>query len=168
MNSKRVILSNLARDIRNNSLELKSFKKTLQKALKQGVELNSKIYRGRTILYYAVKRNNRRLVRMLIKSGANPNICDDDFNSPLHHAILMNHFICVKELLKMNVDINIPGEFDQTPLHTAVLKGNLDIIKLLIEGGADIHQVDEKNLTALDYAKDEKDEKIILFLEKSY
>ena len=61
----------------------------------------------------------------------------------------------------------MPGEFDQTPLHIAVLKENLDIIKILLEEGADINQVDEKNLTPLDYARDEKNERIILFLEKS-
>ena len=60
----------------------------------------------------------------------------------------------------------MPGEFDQTPLHIAVLKENLDIIKVLLEEGADINQVDEKNLTPLDYARDEKNNEIILFLEK--
>ncbi len=168
MSSKRAILSALVSDIKNRTTELRSFRKSLKLALKQGLDLNSKIYRGRTLLYYAVKSNNKGLIRMLIKEGANPDICDDDFNSPLHHAVWMNHFVSVRELLKMKVDVNIPGEFDQTPLHVAVLKGNLDIIKLLIESGADIHQVDEKNLTALDYAEDEKDEKIILFLGKSY
>ena len=67
----------------------------------------------------------------------------------------------------MEIDINALGEFEQTPLHLAVIKGNLDIIKLLINHGADLMLVDEKNLTPLDYAIDEKNEKITKYLQSS-
>ena len=154
MNNKRKILSELLTEIRNNSSELKKFRKKVKMALDEGVDINSKIYRGRTLLHYAVKYNSKGIIKILVQLGANPNICDDDFNS-------------TKELIKLNADIDMPGEFDQTPLHIAVLKENLDIIKILLEEGADINQVDEKNLTPLDYARDEKNERIILFLEKS-
>lgn len=39
-------------------------------------------------------------------------------------------------------------------------------MKLLINNNADIMQVDEKNLSVLDYANDEKDLKIIDYLNK--
>ena len=166
MNSKRKILSELLSEIRNNASELKKFRKKVKMALDEGIDINSKVYRGRTLLHYAVKDNSKGIIRILIQLGANPNICDDDFNTPLHYAVEKNHFISTKELIKLNADINMPGEFEQTPLHVAVLKENLDIIKVLIEAGADINQVDEKNLTPIDYARDEKNEQIILFLEK--
>lgn len=166
--NKRDILRTLKKEVVNYNGYSKKFKKTLENAQNQGVDLNSKIYRGRTLLHYAVKKNNRSLIRLLIKQGLNPNICDDDYNTPLHYAINKNNYVSVKELIKRGADLNIPGEFDQTPLHVSVLSGNLDVIKLLIENGADITQVDEKNLTPLDYAKDEKDEKTIVFLEKNY
>ena len=167
MNNKRKILSELLTEIRNNSSELKKFRKKGKMALDEGVDINSKIYRGRTLLHYAVKYNSKGIIKILVQLGANPNICDDDFNTPLHYAVENNHYISTKELIKLNADIDMPGEFDQTPLHIAVLKENLDIIKILLEEGADINQVDEKNLTPLDYARDEKNERIILFLEKS-
>jgi ankyrin repeat protein len=66
----------------------------------------------------------------------------------------------------MKADIDIPGEFEQTPLHLAVIKDNVELIKLFVSNGADITLVDEKNLTALDYAKDENNIDIIEFLEK--
>ena len=72
----------------------------------------------------------------------------------------------IKELLKHEVDINAPGEFEQTPLHLAVINGNIDIVELLVENGADVELVDEKNQNALDYAIDEKNEKIFNFLNE--
>lgn len=165
--TKRQILSELVREVKY-SIDTKKFRKSLENAQKLGIDLNLKVYRGRTLLHYAVKKNNKSFIRLLIKRGSNPNICDDDYNTPLHYAIIKNNYVATKELIKRNADINIPGEFEQTPLHTAVLTGNLDIIKLLLDSGADLTQVDERNLTALDYAKDEKDEKIIMFLEKNY
>lgn len=163
--NKRQILNEMVKMIKYSS-DTKNLRKSLENAQIKGIDLNSKIYRGRTLLHYAAKRNNKVLIRTLIKTGVNPNICDDDYNTPLHYAINMNNFIAIKELVKRGADINIPGEFDQTPLHSAILIGNIDVIKLLLENGADASQVDEKNLTPLDYAKDEKDEKIIGFLEK--
>lgn len=165
--TKRQILGDLLREVKY-STDTKKLRKSLENAQKIGIDINSKIYRGRTLLHYAVKKNSKSFIRLLIKTGINPNICDDDYNTPLHYAINKNNYGAVKELIKRKADINIPGEFDQTPLHLAVLSGNLDIIKLLLESGADINQVDERNLTALDYAKDEKDERIIVFLEKKY
>ena len=167
INAKRQILSELLSEVKYSN-DSKKLRKSLENAQKLEIDLNSKIYRGRTLLHYAVKRNNKSIIRLLIKQGLNPNICDDDYNTPLHYAISKNNYVAVKELIKKNADLNMPGEFDQSPLHTAVLTGNLDIIKLLLENGADIYQVDEKNLTPLDYAKDEKDESIIGFLEKIY
>ncbi len=164
---KRQILSELLNEVKYSN-DSKKLRKSLENAQKLEIDLNSKIYRGRTLLHYAVKRNNKNIIRLLIKQGLNPNICDDDYNTPLHYAISKNNYVAVKELIKKNADLNMPGEFDQSPLHTAVLTGNLDIIKLLLKNGADINQVDEKNLTPLDYAKDEKDESIIVFLEKIY
>lgn len=163
--NKRQILNELVKMIKYQ-YDVKKLKKTLENVRIQGIDLNSKVYRGRTLLHYAAKRNNKSIIRVLIKSGVNPNICDDDYNTPLHYAINMNNYIAIKELIKRGADINIPGEFDQTPLHTAVLVGNIDVVKMLLENGADASQVDEKNLTPLDYAKDEKDEEIIVFLEK--
>lgn len=165
--TKRENLRDLLKEVKY-STDIKKFRKTLENARKTGLDLNSKIYRGRTLLHYAVKKNNKSFIRLLIKMGINPNICDDDFNTPLHYGISKNNYVAVKELIKRGADVNIPGEFDQTPLHSAVLTGNLDIIKLLLDNGADLFQVDERNLTAIDYAKDEKDEKIIIFLEKNY
>ena len=74
--------------------------------------------------------------------------------------------INIKILIKNGADVNITGEFEQTPLHLATTDGDLKFMKILINYHADIMQVDEKNLSILDYAKDEKNLKIIKYLNK--
>ena len=81
-------------------------------------------------------------------------------------AVIKKNAKAIKILIKNGADINITGEFEQTPLHLATTYGNLKFMKLLIHNNADIMQVDEKNLSVLDYANDEKDLKIIDYLNK--
>ena len=85
--------------------------------------------------------------------------------TPLHTAVVVGDVKALKLLIKKGVDVNAIGEFEQTPLHLAVIYGNLKITKLLIKNGADILLVDEKNLSVLDYAKDEKNNVIINYLK---
>jgi ankyrin repeat protein len=70
----------------------------------------------------------------------------------------------IQELLKSGVNVNTTGEFEQTPLHLAVSCNNLEIVKLLLKFGADSNIVDERNLRPIDYAMDEKNEKIINYI----
>lgn len=166
MSKQRQIISDIVYEIKSKQYSPAALKNKIKKALNQGLDLNTPLYRGRTLMHYAVKANAKGVVRILDQLGVNANICDDDFQTPLHYAITLNRFQAIKELLKIAIDINAGGEFEQTPLHLAVTNGNLDIIRLLISHGADISIVDENNQTAYDYALDEKDEKIIMYLER--
>lgn len=143
-------------------------KKLLKEYSKTDFNFNSKYYQGKNLIYLAVELDYINLIKLLVKYGCNPNICDDKFISPLHLAVSKQNVKAVKKLLKCNVDLNIPGEFDQTPLHLAMINGNLKIAKLLINNNADIYLVDERNFSIFDYAKDEKDNQIIKYLEKKF
>lgn len=165
--NKRRIIKDLAQELKKENQNLAKLKTSIKQSVKLKVDLNSRIYKGRTLMHYAVLGNNSGVISLLAKSGVNANVCDDNYNTPLHAAVEHNSYYAILELLKLdNIDINALGEFDQTPLHRAVVMGNLDVIKLLIEKGADPLMVDEKNESPLDYAKDEGDEKIINYLTK--
>lgn len=155
-------------NLMKSSANVREIKKLLKEYSKTGFNFNSKYYQGKTLIYLSIEYDYINLIKILVKYGCNPNICDDRFISPLHLAVMKQNVSAVKQLLKCSVDINIPGEFDQTPLHLAMINGNLKIAKMLINSNADIYLVDERNFSIFDYAKDEKDNQIIKYLEKKF
>lgn len=158
------LIYEFVRYIKDNQDSTIAIKQRLEKLKIVDVDLNAKMYRGRTLMHYAVLLNKKNMIKLFIKQGVNPNIADDDFYTPLHLAIQKKYFHSANELLKHKVDVNAGAEFEQTPLHLAVIHGNIDLAKLLIENGADILLIDEKNNYPIDYAIDEKDMKMINFL----
>ena len=164
MKTKAQILSEIIKEIKSGQCQVSKIKKSLHEMETLGYDLNSKRYRGKTLLHYAVNAKEEKVVQLLVKSGVNSEICDDCYNTPLLQAIINNDISMVKTLIELGVDLNTTGEFEQTPLHLAVVTNNLDIIKLLVENGADQDMVDEKNLRPIDYAIDEKNREIIEYL----
>lgn len=159
-------LSIIVNEIKKNPMFLGKIIKMLRQNYKSNFNFNSKYYQGKNLLHYIVEYKKYPLIKKCIKYGCNPNVCDDNYFTPLHLAVSKSDLKATKILLKYGTDVDMPGEFEQTPLHMAVTYGNLKMIKLLIKNGADVTLVDEKNLSVLDYAKDEKNIKIIEYLQK--
>lgn len=157
----------LIQEIKNTQKTMRYYKKRVKRMLQSELDLNMKYDQGKTLLHYIIEKNYARLLPFLIERGSNPNICDDHFVSPMHLAVEKNNRKAVKYLAYSGADIDIPGEFEQTPLHRAVILGDEKMIKTLIALGADVLLVDEKNLSVMDYAKDEKNQNIVSFLEKA-
>lgn len=145
-----------------------NLKKILKNFSESDFNFNSKHYLGKTLLHYAVEYNLVNVIPLLIKYGCNPNICDDNYLTPLHLSVNKGNERAIKVLIKYGADVNASGEFEQTPLHLAVICGNLSLTKLLVKYGADIYVVDEKNYSVLDYARDEKNNIIINYLNKKF
>lgn len=164
MKNKSYYLNELKREIKSQPCSITKIKKMILEMESNNIDINSKTYNGRTLLHYAVINNQKRLVRLFIKLGINPEICDDNYNTPLHLAVVKNKYQIIQELIKSGVNVNVTGEFEQTPLHLAVSCNNLEIVKLLVKNGADCNLVDEQNLKPIDYAIDEKNEKIISYI----
>ncbi len=152
--------------LKDDKVNIRNIKKLLKELHQKEFNFNSKYYQGKTLLHYLIENNCEIVIPTVINYGCNPNICDDSYMTPLHMAVMKGKISAVKMLIKKGADVNLGGEFEQTPLHLAVICGNLKITKLLINFGADVQLVDEKNLSVLDYAKDEKNNIIIEYLQK--
>ena len=157
--TKKNILSTLKK-MKKHERSATYFKKIFTQASKEGLNINERYEQGKNILHYTIEGGYDNLINFFIKLGLNPDICDDNFVSPLHLAVNKNNKKAVKKLLKAGSD------FEQTPLHLATISGDLKMIKLLLKYHADIKLVDEKNLSVIDYAIDEKNVKIINYLKK--
>ncbi len=163
--TKKNILSTLKK-MKKHERSATYFKKIFTQASKEGLNINDRYEQGKNILHYTIEGGYDNLINFFIKLGLNPDICDDNFVSPLHLAVNKNNKKAVKKLLKAGSDVDCAGEFEQTPLHLATISGDLKMIKLLLKYHADIKLVDEKNLSVIDYAIDEKNVKIINYLKK--
>lgn len=111
----------------------------------------------RTALFMAVENNRRRMTRMLLKRGADPNIPDRYRRTCLHIAVEScapkndrsavdsraptngRSMEMVKILLGHNADPNIRDNTDKTPLYLASGLGNVQVVDQLLQFGADVN-----------------------------
>ncbi|XP_047644596.1 serine/threonine-protein kinase TNNI3K isoform X3 [Phacochoerus africanus] len=104
---------------------------------------------GFTALHLAVYK----AADVLLQHGANVNIQDAVFFTPLHIAAYYGHEQVTRLLLKFGADVNVSGEVGDRPLHLASAKGFFDIAKLLVEEGskADVNAQDNEDHVPLHF-----------------
>ena len=91
------------------------------------------------------------IVKELLKSGANPNICDERNMAPLNYICARSQNIhaisylidCGSYLNRKNID------FGESPLHHAFCLGNVEITKKLLQHGADPNATNNLKETSL-------------------
>ena len=105
-------------------------------------------------LFTAVRAGNIEQVRSLISKGADVNIKNNVYCTPLHYAAEYGHLIITELLIANGADINAQTMNNLTPLHMAARRGHYNVVDLLIEKGADIDIKTKKGQTALNYAMD--------------
>ena len=76
-------------------------------------------------------------LKVLLASGVNVNIKDENGNTPLHHAVSANNQEIVEVLLANGADINIQNKDGATPLYNAVLQHNQAMVKCLLDNAKD-------------------------------
>lgn len=149
----------------------------------RGNDVNERNHKGRTALLDAIKMDWIEGVQVLIKSGANPNVVDNQEVSALHEAY--HHGApMIGVLLKAGAspnhqDLNPDQDPDysstkfadrtehRTPLHYCCCEGDLESAKLLIQGNADMNIQDGDYKTALHLAIEEDNDDVIDLLLQS-
>ncbi|WP_052354703.1 ankyrin repeat domain-containing protein [Candidatus Protochlamydia sp. R18] len=116
---------------------------------------------GFTPLHSACYHNHLKIVKILLKNGANVAALDRYQYQPIHWAAKKGAYSVVKYLLdRMDRDnkkglVNALGEYGRTPLHMSVFNGRVQTTQLLIKEGANINaqaSLDEHLLTPLHYS----------------
>lgn len=137
--------------------------------IKAGADVNLPADRGVTPLMVACLYKQKDIIVELLNNGADIKKISE-FGGAMSHAV-GNHSIpeIIKLLIKAGADLNERNsiEFDETPLMCACRLGKVDIAKILIDAGADINIKNSLDYTALDIAKEEKNEELIKLLKNS-
>jgi ankyrin repeat protein len=115
----------------------------VQILIKNKAVINARNHRGKTPLHKA--QYHEEIVDLLLKNGANPNIADNDGNSPLF-SLCGGSFAywstkAAKLLIANGAHVNHHNNNGDTPLHKAA-KGHNEMIKLLFDNGALINARD--------------------------
>ena len=106
-----------------------------------------------TMLGGAAIAKRVQCIDALLRTGANPKICDNRGHGLLHCAVLGGGISTVEHVLEyvLSQGISIDEKSGQghTPLMLATMIGAIEISTLLIRAGADVFQVDNIGMTLL-------------------
>ncbi|MBA3954874.1 ankyrin repeat domain-containing protein [Candidatus Dependentiae bacterium] len=150
--------------IKNNPKELSEVKDLLLLEKVDAQDSN-----GKTMLFYAASdflldggeldEYKTTLVKLLLDAGANPNLRDNNRDTPLHRAALhtmvgQDKADMVQMLLKAGADANSKNSLQLTPLHVVFSGAHppLSVLEALLHYGADANAQDEVGNTPLHYA----------------
>ncbi len=122
----------------------------------------------RTPLHFASMHGNDKVIKLLLKHWANPNIGDNIWSGALHYVCWYNKFNpkALKSLLKGDADINLKNNAWLTPLMTASGFWHIDAVEILIKKWADIHLKSNENGTARKYAEVNQKRDIVELIKK--
>lgn len=115
----------------------------LQKALTQGVDINSKDKWNEEgpAISAAIYSRKPEMVHYLISAGADLNCADFHGRTPLMAACIVGNNEIIEALLNGGADVNIVDKNDFTAINylTSSRDVNVDVCKLLILAGADVN-----------------------------
>ncbi|XP_071485203.1 nuclear factor NF-kappa-B p105 subunit-like [Diadema antillarum] len=140
----------------------------------QGI-VNQVNHLKQTPLHLAVLTKQSRMVEVLLRCGATPNVSDQEGNTPVHLAAKhgvddgMTFLVCGPKakaaIIPPKADLNLRNYAGLAPVHLAVLSRNLHILRTLVSAGADASLPDGKiGRSPLHYAIEMEDYPILGYL----
>ncbi|WP_214749041.1 MULTISPECIES: ankyrin repeat domain-containing protein [unclassified Exiguobacterium] len=118
---------------------------------------------GYAPLHYAAQENKVKCINVLLQAGADVNLRTVHGFTPLHTAAGEGHVKAVKALIEGQAEVEAENPLDShaTPLMLAVSYDHAKVVHELLQHGADLNHQDANGKTAIDYAKEYKNKKIL-------
>ncbi|CAB0029028.1 unnamed protein product [Trichogramma brassicae] len=108
-------------------------------------------------LHFALRTGCRGLVEILLRNGADPNLANDDDQTPLHlvssrddvDVAAVDAFFAVCDQVGRRVEVDARDYLGNAPLHEAARCGHERVMATLLRRGADPNAANERGLTPL-------------------
>uniref|UniRef100_A0ABD2XEW2 Uncharacterized protein n=1 Tax=Trichogramma kaykai TaxID=54128 RepID=A0ABD2XEW2_9HYME len=122
----------------------------------QTVNINIQTTAGNTPLHLAVSLGNEKVVELLLRQGADPNLANNDGDTALHLICkrygdndLMKILFEVCDQLKKKVQVDVRDQLGNTPLHWALFHGQKKEVEFLLKRGANPNACNSELVTPL-------------------
>ncbi|KAI9561961.1 Fem-1-like protein B [Daphnia sinensis] len=116
------------------------------------VKFDGYLIEGASPLWCAAGAGHLKVVKALVKAGADVNHPTKTFSTPLRAASFDGRLDIVKYLIEHKADIHLANKYNNTCLMIAAFKGHLEVVKCLLEQGADPNQKAHCGATALHFS----------------
>ena len=137
----------------------------VKRAIKSGVDIDDKDYRGHSALSCAIIKDQIEIVKILIENGADINNAEDTGHSALYCTIARDQTEMAKILIESSMDVNATDYPNrQSVLFFAVFNDRTEIVKALVARCTDVNIKDHKGFTPLYYANRDGYKEIIKIL----
>lgn len=98
--------------------------------------INKRAGRGESALLVAVSKDQLRCAEVLLENGADPDMMNNDKETPLYKACERNSAALVALLLNSGASVNTRCNQGWTALQEAVVRNNVEICEMLLKAGA--------------------------------
>ena len=105
----------------------------------KGLNVNTQITHGLTLLHIAAQRGDAYAITVLCQAGANFNIALSWGSTPLHVAAQYGHPGAITALYQAGANVNTILPDGGAAVHLAVLYGHANVIPALYKAGADLN-----------------------------
>ena len=162
--------------------------------LERGADINTVSARdGKSLLYYAIEREDIERVKELVVMGANINVANrEGFRPRMNDIEIIKYlvtngadinavdrrndtYLCVamyeenqeliEFLLNQGSDINKQCYFEEPPLVKAIEMSDILLVKYLVEQGAEVNAIGYAEMNVMEYAEREENTEIIAYLK---
>uniref|UniRef100_A0ABD2X356 Uncharacterized protein n=1 Tax=Trichogramma kaykai TaxID=54128 RepID=A0ABD2X356_9HYME len=125
-------------------------------------------------LHLALERHQGRVIDLLLRNGANPNLADKDGFTPLHVICssmwdneVVETFFKITDDIQQTVQIDARDKRGDTPFQLALARGRKKVTRFLLSRGVDPNSANEEGLTALHTVckRDDDDDLMEIFFE---
>jgi len=118
------------------------------------VKFDGYLIEGASPLWCAAGAGHLKVVKALVRAGAEVNHATKTRSTPLRAASFDGRLDIVKYLIEHKADVHLANKYNNTCLMIAAFKGHLEVVRCLLEKGADPNQKAHCGATALHFSSE--------------